>query len=142
VSAGVSSRPTPPVLEAVLKRLTYVNEETGYTVAGVATGLGSDLLTVVGALLGRSRGRVCDCGVGGRRMRSTAASSRWSRAEPGSAAVLLAARSCRWRRERWPSTRRNPMLVSGRGDSIVVMNRCPLCLLSTRSGTLHCAGCV
>ncbi|MEV6300125.1 ATP-dependent RecD-like DNA helicase [Actinoplanes sp. NPDC051861] len=43
-------------LEAVLERLTYVNEETGYTVARVATGHGSDLLTVVGALLGAQPG--------------------------------------------------------------------------------------
>ncbi|WP_442875135.1 SF1B family DNA helicase RecD2 [Actinoplanes sp. NBC_00393] len=45
------------VLEAVLERLTYVNEETGYTVARVATPKsGSDLLTVVGALLGAQPG--------------------------------------------------------------------------------------
>jgi hypothetical protein len=50
------SRPAPHVLEAVLERLTYVNEETGYTVARVATGRGSDLLTVVGALLGAQPG--------------------------------------------------------------------------------------
>jgi exodeoxyribonuclease V alpha subunit len=40
----------------VLERLTYVNEETGYTVARVATGRGSDLLTVVGSLLGAQPG--------------------------------------------------------------------------------------
>jgi exodeoxyribonuclease V alpha subunit len=56
VSAGVSSRPAPHVVEAVLERLTYVNEETGYTVARVATGRGSDLVTVVGALLGAQPG--------------------------------------------------------------------------------------
>ncbi|WP_233625143.1 ATP-dependent RecD-like DNA helicase [Actinoplanes sp. ATCC 53533] len=56
MSANVSSRPAPHVLEAVLERLTYVNEETGYTVARVATGRGSDLLTVVGALLGAQPG--------------------------------------------------------------------------------------
>src|SRR3954465_5791435 len=56
VSAAVSSPPAPHVLEAVLERLTYVNEETGYTVARVATGRGSDLLTVVGALLGAQPG--------------------------------------------------------------------------------------
>jgi exodeoxyribonuclease V alpha subunit len=39
-----------------LERLTYVNEQTGYTVARVATGRGSDLLTVVGALLGAQPG--------------------------------------------------------------------------------------
>jgi exodeoxyribonuclease V alpha subunit len=51
-----SSRPAPHTLEAVLERLTYVNEETGYTVARVATGRGSDLLTVIGALLGAQPG--------------------------------------------------------------------------------------
>ncbi|PRY17032.1 DNA helicase/exodeoxyribonuclease V alpha subunit [Pseudosporangium ferrugineum] len=40
----------------MLERLTYVNEETGYTIARVATGRGSDLLTVVGALLGAQPG--------------------------------------------------------------------------------------
>src|SRR3954471_20788044 len=53
--------PAPPrasgaVLEAVLERLTYVNEDTGYTVARVATPRGTDLLTVVGALLGAQPG--------------------------------------------------------------------------------------
>ncbi|MDM4718730.1 hypothetical protein QTQ03_03640 [Micromonospora sp. WMMA1363] len=43
-------------LEAVLERLTYVNEDTGYTVARVATDRGSDLLTVVGALVGAQPG--------------------------------------------------------------------------------------
>jgi hypothetical protein len=43
-------------LDAVLERLTYVNDETGYTVARVATERGSDLLTVVGALLGAQPG--------------------------------------------------------------------------------------
>ena len=43
-------------LEAVLERLTYVNEETGYTVARVATGRGPDLATVVGSLLGAQPG--------------------------------------------------------------------------------------
>ena len=43
-------------LDAVLERLTYVNEETGYTVARVATDRGGDLLTVVGALLGAQPG--------------------------------------------------------------------------------------
>ncbi|MEU4563257.1 ATP-dependent RecD-like DNA helicase [Actinoplanes sp. NPDC023936] len=48
---------TPHVLEAVLERLTYVNEETGYTVARVATAKsGADLLTVVGSLLGAQPG--------------------------------------------------------------------------------------
>ncbi|HEY0697626.1 MAG TPA: ATP-dependent RecD-like DNA helicase [Micromonospora sp.] len=41
------------MLEAVLERVTYANEETGYTIARVATERsGSDLLTVVGSLLG------------------------------------------------------------------------------------------
>ena len=41
------------VLEAVLERVTYANEETGYTIARVATDRsGTDLLTVVGSLLG------------------------------------------------------------------------------------------
>ena len=56
MSSTTSSRPAPHVLEAVLERLTYVNEETGYTVARVATARGSDLLTVVGALLGAQPG--------------------------------------------------------------------------------------
>jgi len=53
---------TPPqlplaTLDAVLERITYANEETGYTVARVATAQGgSDLLTVVGALLGAQPG--------------------------------------------------------------------------------------
>ncbi|MCX5524213.1 ATP-dependent RecD-like DNA helicase [Streptomyces bobili] len=45
------------VLEGVLERITYANEETGYTVARVDTGRGAgDLLTVVGALLGAQAG--------------------------------------------------------------------------------------
>ncbi|MEV0393831.1 ATP-dependent RecD-like DNA helicase [Polymorphospora rubra] len=44
------------MLEAVLERFTYVNEETGYTVARIATDRGSDLLTAVGALLGAQPG--------------------------------------------------------------------------------------
>jgi exodeoxyribonuclease V alpha subunit len=44
-------------LEGVLERITYANEENGYTVARVDTGRGSgDLLTVVGALLGAQVG--------------------------------------------------------------------------------------
>jgi exodeoxyribonuclease V alpha subunit len=46
----------PATLEAVLERITYANEETGYTVARVATDRSSDLLTVVGALLGAQPG--------------------------------------------------------------------------------------
>ncbi|MER6401832.1 ATP-dependent RecD-like DNA helicase [Kitasatospora sp. NPDC001603] len=44
-------------VEGVLERITYANEETGYTVARVDTGRGAnDLLTVVGALLGAQPG--------------------------------------------------------------------------------------
>jgi len=44
-------------LEAVLERITYANEETGYTVARVATrGGGDDLTTVVGNMLGAQPG--------------------------------------------------------------------------------------
>ncbi|MDH6140904.1 MULTISPECIES: SF1B family DNA helicase RecD2 [Kitasatospora] len=44
-------------LEGVLERITYANEETGYTVARVDTGRGAaELLTVVGALLGAQVG--------------------------------------------------------------------------------------
>ena len=50
---AAARRPGGVVLDAVLERITYVNEETGYTIARVATDrCGSDLLTVVGALLG------------------------------------------------------------------------------------------
>ncbi|MFC9425478.1 ATP-dependent RecD-like DNA helicase [Streptomyces sp. NPDC056987] len=47
---------SPAVLEAVLERITYANEENGYTVARVDTGRGGDLLTVVGSLLGAQPG--------------------------------------------------------------------------------------
>src|ERR687888_948427 len=43
-------------LEGVLERITYANEETGYTVARVTPGRSSDLLTVVGNLLGAQPG--------------------------------------------------------------------------------------
>nr|AFI57030.1 exodeoxyribonuclease [Amycolatopsis orientalis] len=43
-------------LEATLERITFANEETGYTVAKVDTGRGGDLVTVVGALLGAQPG--------------------------------------------------------------------------------------
>jgi exodeoxyribonuclease V alpha subunit len=44
-------------LDAVLERITYANEETGYTIARVATDRsGADLLTVVGPLLGAQPG--------------------------------------------------------------------------------------
>jgi len=52
-----SGAPTESVLEAVLERVTYANEETGYTIARVATErTGPDLLTVVGPLLGAQVG--------------------------------------------------------------------------------------
>lgn len=45
------------MLEGVLERVTYVNEDTGYTIARVATDRsGPDLLTVVGPLLGAQIG--------------------------------------------------------------------------------------
>jgi len=45
------------VVEGSLERITYVNEDNGYTVAKVDTGRGAnDLLTVVGALLGAQPG--------------------------------------------------------------------------------------
>ncbi|MEU2157845.1 ATP-dependent RecD-like DNA helicase [Streptomyces sp. NPDC019396] len=45
------------IVEGVLERITYANEENGYTVARVDTGRGSgDLLTVVGSLLGAQPG--------------------------------------------------------------------------------------
>jgi exodeoxyribonuclease V alpha subunit len=50
------TRAAPSTLEAVLERITYANEETGYTVARVATDRSSDLLTVVGPLLGAQPG--------------------------------------------------------------------------------------
>ncbi|GGT16463.1 ATP-dependent RecD-like DNA helicase [Streptomyces kurssanovii] len=46
----------PAVLEGVLERITYANDENGYTVARVDTGRGGDLLTVVGSLLGAQVG--------------------------------------------------------------------------------------
>lgn len=46
----------PAVLEGVLERITYSNEDNGYTVARVDTGRGADLLTVVGSLLGAQPG--------------------------------------------------------------------------------------
>nr|WP_245645986.1 AAA family ATPase [Nocardiopsis trehalosi] len=44
------------MLEGVLERITFANEETGYTVAKVDGGRGGDLVTVVGALLGAQPG--------------------------------------------------------------------------------------
>src|SRR5438876_8827199 len=61
VVTSQSSSPDAPhglsVLEAVLERITYANEDTGYTIARVATErTGPDLLTVVGPLLGAQVG--------------------------------------------------------------------------------------
>jgi exodeoxyribonuclease V alpha subunit len=60
VTGQSASPPAPPslsVLEAVLERITYANEDTGYTIARVATGrTGPDLLTVAGPLLGAQVG--------------------------------------------------------------------------------------
>lgn len=57
VGVTTPGRSAVAVLEAVLERITYANEETGYTVARVATArTGTDLLTVVGALLGAQPG--------------------------------------------------------------------------------------
>ncbi|MGH9003615.1 MAG: SF1B family DNA helicase RecD2, partial [Acidimicrobiia bacterium] len=51
------TRAAPPAtLDAVLERITYANQDTGYTVARVATNRSSDLLTVVGPLLGAQPG--------------------------------------------------------------------------------------
>ncbi|MFE9605901.1 ATP-dependent RecD-like DNA helicase [Streptomyces hokutonensis] len=60
-SPGTPGTPTSErhlaVLEGVLERITYANEDNGYTVARVDTGRGGgDLLTVVGALLGAQAG--------------------------------------------------------------------------------------
>jgi exodeoxyribonuclease V alpha subunit len=44
------------VLDAVLERITYANDDTGYTVARVATSRSPDLITVVGTLLGAQPG--------------------------------------------------------------------------------------
>ena len=64
VTTGQPLSPTAPqsqsVLEAVLERITYANEDTGYTIARVATErTGPDLLTVVGPLLGAQVGKAC-----------------------------------------------------------------------------------
>ncbi|MCG5213511.1 SF1B family DNA helicase RecD2 [Streptosporangium soli] len=55
----MATPPGPPgaVLDAVLERITYANEETGYTIARVAGArTGSELITVVGPLLGAQVG--------------------------------------------------------------------------------------
>ncbi|HEX3488489.1 MAG TPA: ATP-dependent RecD-like DNA helicase [Streptosporangiaceae bacterium] len=49
--------PGSSVLEAVLERITFANEETGYTIARVAAARGGpDLITVTGSLLGAQVG--------------------------------------------------------------------------------------
>lgn len=54
---SVSPMTQPAVVEGVLERITYANEDNGYTIARVDTGRGAgDLLTVVGALLGAQPG--------------------------------------------------------------------------------------
>ncbi|MGB8943262.1 MAG: ATP-dependent RecD-like DNA helicase [Streptomyces sp.] len=56
-NSTAKAAPGTAVVEGVLERITYANEENGYTVARVDTGRGSgDLLTVVGALLGAQAG--------------------------------------------------------------------------------------
>jgi exodeoxyribonuclease V alpha subunit len=50
------TRAAPATLDAVLERITYANQDTGYTVARVATDRSNDLLTVVGPLLGAQPG--------------------------------------------------------------------------------------
>jgi exodeoxyribonuclease V alpha subunit len=50
------TRAAPATLDAVLERVTYANQDTGYTVARVATDRSADLLTVVGPLLGAQPG--------------------------------------------------------------------------------------
>ncbi|MER5177112.1 ATP-dependent RecD-like DNA helicase [Streptomyces sp. NPDC002896] len=56
-AGGAESGPRMAVFEGVLERITYANEENGYTVARVDTGRGGgDLLTVVGSLLGAQVG--------------------------------------------------------------------------------------
>lgn len=55
--AGAGAEKIAASLNAVLERITYANEETGYTIARVATErTGADLLTVVGPLLGAQVG--------------------------------------------------------------------------------------
>src|SRR3954452_22765180 len=52
----VAEARTGAVLEATLERITFANPQTGYTVARVDTGRGSELVTVVGSLLGAHPG--------------------------------------------------------------------------------------
>ncbi|GAB3996946.1 hypothetical protein GCM10029992_18470 [Glycomyces albus] len=55
------SRPGEANLEAVLERVTYANEETGYTIARASSARsGADLITIVGPLLGAQVGESLD----------------------------------------------------------------------------------
>jgi exodeoxyribonuclease V alpha subunit len=57
VSSSLLAGQRQAVLDGVLERITYANEDTGYTIARVATErTGPDLLTVVGPLLGAQIG--------------------------------------------------------------------------------------
>ena len=60
MAGQVTMTVTAPVplatLEATLERVTYANEDNGYTVAKVDPGRGCDLVTVVGSLLGAQPG--------------------------------------------------------------------------------------
>ncbi len=90
---------SPSVLEAVLERITYANEDTGYTVARVATErTGPDLLTVVGALLGAQPGESLRLtGQLEVAIRSTAASS-WCMPTPRSCPPPSRASAAIWAR--------------------------------------------
>ena len=92
--AGVGERHLAE-LEGVLERITYANEETGYTVARVATRGSDDLLTVVGNLLGaqpgeslRMQGRWTSHPQYGRQF----SVSRYQSAAPGTLAASLVVR--------------------------------------------------
>jgi hypothetical protein len=52
----------PATLDAVLEQITYANQDTGYTVARVATDRSSDLLTVVGRCWEPTRGEPAAAG--------------------------------------------------------------------------------
>ena len=81
--------PQPPagtaplaVLNGVLEHLTYTNQDTGYTVARVATDRGGDPVTVVGPLLGAQAGSTSTWRAAGATIRSTGASSRCAATGP------------------------------------------------------------
>jgi exodeoxyribonuclease V alpha subunit len=54
----VGSNAGGSVLEATLERVTFANEDTGYTVARVDPGRGGELVTVLGTLLGAQPGEL------------------------------------------------------------------------------------